>query len=1343
MKTADPKPRIAVTPMVSEATYTGEPRTFTFTTVPEGIDPASFSVTYHERGEYVDALAGEPTKVGRYQVYVRRDEDAGNAGYAAYAAWFDFEIVRGEQDKPSAPMLDTRDEGSITLKTMTTPTGYGEVQYGYVTSGTAEDVNNWQTSSTFEGLSAGTAYTFFARYAANDNYEESLASDGTTIATLPEAPEASNATIDYEDEQLSVPATCEVAADAAFGEASLLKVVTEEGGASYVELSEVIPANGEGALTLYVRFAAHDNIPASESIKVTVPPRPATPSGLAVTMESDADMSDGVISGLDEMAGYEYRAEGDETWSTVTQGSVAIEDLADDTYEIRVAAAEGVSFASAAASVTVETATYGLSAQPVTFGAVAFGYEQPEWCDVIVKNTGNSAVTIMSAKLDQTASQAFELTSTLSGATIGSEETKTLSDLLRPKAGLAEGTYNGTVTLTAKAVDTRYADPVSCSFKASFTVKQSGTNLGASTYNGDTATASFTYGDTITVKGTAKPTGTAATNALAEPAEGQVALYHGETQISDAAPVSEGGSFELSYDTAGKLVPVGEQIELEVRYVGTADMASAEQVVKVELGPKKLAADIAADEGVLDADDRVTKVYDGTMKAPDGLSIELEGVLAPDGTPDEVSAKPEGGYAYDSADVEGATKVTAGGLALSGDDAPFYTLDGADPTVPAAIVPRSIVDAVVVLGGQLVYDGSEQTQTIVKVTVGGLDATKSVVVSGNTATDAGAYTMTLTGKGNFTGEKKVRFTVAQSGSEVGGAFTYNGDEKTSSFTYGDTVTVKGTVGPTGEAATNALAEPAEDQVALYYEDTQISGAAEVEDGGSFELDCATTDRAVPVGEQIELEVRYVGTDDMADAAATVTIDLAKATLTPSVTGSVSKAYDGTTDVTGAAESTLAIVLEGAEGDDAPTASASFSFESADAGEGIAVNATDIVLDEDSERWYVLSKSELTLAGVGTITPSAPTMTLPGEQELPAGATVGDLEAPTFTDVGGKPLEGALTWYADEECTQRLSEGDALGSGERTLWWRFEPTDKNYSVATGSLSVSVSAPVPPTSSRPTYPTEVVTVGDGTATVSPSRPHKGSIVTVTPEPGEGNQVASVEATDASGAPVEVADNGDGTWSFEQPSSTVTVTVTFACDGGALCPSAGFPDVDRSQWYHGAVDWALSSGAMYGYASGLFGPDDPLTREQAACVVYNLLGAGDASAPAAPQADVAQGQWYSAAVNWAVAHGVMNGYGGSDVFGVGDPLTREQFAAVLANVCDADLAAADPSALAAFGDASEVSDWAKGVMTWAVEAGVINGVDTVGGGRELQPGREISRAEMAAMMMNAVESGVLGLG
>lgn len=187
------------------------------------------------------------------------------------------------------------------------------------------------------------------------------------------------------------------------------------------------------------------------------------------------------------------------------------------------------------------------------------------------------------------------------------------------------------------------------------------------------------------------------------------------------------------------------------------------------------------------------------------------------------------------------------------------------------------------------------------------------------------------------------------------------------------------------------------------------------------------------------------------------------------------------------------------------------------------------------------------------------------------------------------------------------------------------------------------------------------------------------------------------------------------------------------GSTCPAEAFDDLDLTMWYHEAVDWALMYGAMSGYEDGTFGAEDPLDREQAATVLWNLLGNGDASAPAAPHTDVAQDAWYSNSVNWAVANGYMNGYGDTDRFGIGDALTREQFACVIANAAGADFEGIDPSSIDAFPDAGAVSDWAKQSVAWAVSAGVINGV-------ELQAGRTINRAEMAAMVMNAVECGAL---
>lgn len=124
--------------------------------------------------------------------------------------------------------------------------------------------------------------------------------------------------------------------------------------------------------------------------------------------------------------------------------------------------------------------------------------------------------------------------------------------------------------------------------------------------------------------------------------------------------------------------------------------------------------------------------------------------------------------------------------------------------------------------------------------------------------------------------------------------------------------------------------------------------------------------------------------------------------------------------------------------------------------------------------------------------------------------------------------------------------------------------------------------------------------------------------------------------------------------------------------------FSDVSYGSWYYDAVAAASDLGVMNGYGDGTFGPDDPLTREQAAGVLYNYLGEKDVSSPSAPHDDVTQGQWYSSAVNWAIAENIMGGYGGSSLFGIGDPLTREQFATIIANAAGEDVSEADRSVL-----------------------------------------------------------------
>lgn len=191
-----------------------------------------------------------------------------------------------------------------------------------------------------------------------------------------------------------------------------------------------------------------------------------------------------------------------------------------------------------------------------------------------------------------------------------------------------------------------------------------------------------------------------------------------------------------------------------------------------------------------------------------------------------------------------------------------------------------------------------------------------------------------------------------------------------------------------------------------------------------------------------------------------------------------------------------------------------------------------------------------------------------------------------------------------------------------------------------------------------------------------------------------------------------------------------------------AAGYNDVDEGDWCYQSVMWATEQGVMSGYgtAGEVFGPDDQLTREQAASVLCRWFGGSSSVDAALTFSDVDADNWYASSVGWVLSNGLMTGYSGTDLFGVGDPLTREQLAVVMARACGADLGSVDYAAFGSLPDAGQTSPWAQAGVAWAVDEGIINGVGQADGSRLLEPQGVVTRAQMAAIMMNAVQSGAL---
>ena len=185
-----------------------------------------------------------------------------------------------------------------------------------------------------------------------------------------------------------------------------------------------------------------------------------------------------------------------------------------------------------------------------------------------------------------------------------------------------------------------------------------------------------------------------------------------------------------------------------------------------------------------------------------------------------------------------------------------------------------------------------------------------------------------------------------------------------------------------------------------------------------------------------------------------------------------------------------------------------------------------------------------------------------------------------------------------------------------------------------------------------------------------------MTITPEPEAGYVVDEITITGPDGNPVEVTDNGDGTWSFTQPGRNVTVSVTFREESEPEPQpepepeSLPFLDMPEGAWYAGAIRWAASEGIAGGYGNGLFGSNDSITREQMAAMLYRFgayMGFDvTARADLSGFTDAGAVSGYAAeALAWACGAGIVNG-AGNDTLDPGGTATWAQVAAMLMRFC-----------------------------------------------------------------------------
>lgn len=299
--------------------------------------------------------------------------------------------------------------------------------------------------------------------------------------------------------------------------------------------------------------------------------------------------------------------------------------------------------------------------------------------------------------------------------------------------------------------------------------------------------------------------------------------------------------------------------------------------------------------------------------------------------------------------------------------------------------------------------------------------------------------------------------------------------------------------------------------------------------------------------------------------------------------------------------------------------------------------------------------------------------------------------------------------------------------------KFNGTNKDVAKdATETFSYTKPSSGGSSSGKTTYKVTTSAVNNGGVNASPSNAEKGATITITLSPDKGYKLDKLTVTDGSGKTVSTVKKSDTVYTFTMPASAVKVGVSYV--KATETPSeTKFNDVSANDWFASAVDYVTGKGMMNGTADNTFSPKANTTRGMIVTVLYRLEN--QPSTSAASFTDVASGAYYANAVAWANANGIVSGYG-SGKFGPNDKVTREQLAAILyryAQYKKYDVSVGEDTNILSYDDAQSISTYAIPAIQWACGAGVVTGKS----GSKLDPKGNATRAEVAAMLMRFCEN------
>ena len=258
-----------------------------------------------------------------------------------------------------------------------------------------------------------------------------------------------------------------------------------------------------------------------------------------------------------------------------------------------------------------------------------------------------------------------------------------------------------------------------------------------------------------------------------------------------------------------------------------------------------------------------------------------------------------------------------------------------------------------------------------------------------------------------------------------------------------------------------------------------------------------------------------------------------------------------------------------------------------------------------------------------------------------------------------------------------------------------------------------------SSSSSYSVSVPSAANGSVSVTPRSASKGTTVTITVKPDDGYELDKLTVTDKDGNRLSLSDKGNGKYTFTMPSGKVSVDAAFS-----KIETVSFRDVEQSDYYYDAVQWAVEKGITEGTSADTFSPGASCTRAQMVTFLWRAAGSPAPKSTTNPFRDVRSTDYYYDAVLWAAENGITSGTS-ADTFAPNATVTRGQTVTFLYRAAGSPAVGGNVG----FSDVN-ANDYYNSAVAWAAENNITGGT----GNGKFSPKADCTRGQIVTLLYRA---------